>query len=72
MAVLQTGNWYTEGEEAVGEQFELVMAQRNEQDIYFMPDSRVNPFSNKVEATVSINPDSIQEFVVILPDPDDN
>lgn len=70
MAVLQTGNWYTQGEEAVGEQFELVMAQRIEQDIALLPDSRVNPFSNKVEATVSINPDSIQEFVVILPDPD--
>ncbi len=65
---LNRKNWYTEGPYPVDRQWELVMGRKGEKGIVPFADSRVNPFSNKIEALVSIEPDYTHEFVVSFPD----
>lgn len=65
---LNRKNWYTEGPYPVDRQWNLVMGQKGEKGIESLADSRVNPFSNKIEALVPIEPGSAHEFVVSFPD----
>jgi spore coat protein H len=57
-------NWYTGGLEAIGQQWDLVMAQRFGTSAEPLAVSNVNPFSNKVEAAVRVDPRLAQEFVL--------
>jgi spore coat protein H len=60
-------NWYTDGMEPVGRQWDLVMAERFGSSTEILPGARVNPFSNKVEALVTVAPGLAREFVVTVP-----
>ena len=60
-------NWYTGGDVPVGQQWDLEMAERFGSNVEVLPDSRVNPFSNKVEALVRVEPGLSREFVITFP-----
>jgi spore coat protein H len=57
-------NWYTEGGEAVGRQGDLVLAERFGLTPVPSVYSRANPFSNKVEGLVYVDPSMAQDFVL--------
>ncbi len=60
-------NWWTGGDEAIGEQDGLQMRIVHDDDDHDHLDTRVNPYSNKASATLEIDQGSTQLQLVLLP-----
>jgi spore coat protein H len=61
------GNWWTEGDEPVGRQSELAIRVEHPDGLSNLLATRVNPYSNKAVATLTLEPGSYR-FWLQLPD----
>ena len=64
---LERENWWTGGDEAIGEQDALQMRLVQGEGPHDHPETRVNPYSNKASASLQIVQGSIQLQLVLLP-----
>ncbi len=64
---LERENWWTGGDEAIGEQDALQMRIVQGEGPHDHPDTRVNPYSNKASASLEVDQGSLQLQLVLLP-----
>ncbi len=63
------GNWWTEGDEPIGEQDRLVIEMERVDGSFELLDTRVNPHANKAVTRLELGPGN-HRFRLVLPDPD--